>query len=141
MAKRIENGGNKQMDLFGGAAEPTPSRRQRRRDAATPIAELPPQAPPSPVSADPVNPATRSEPPVTLASLADRASHPDIADFLAALGDEQLAYLAVAAARELRRRLKQPKQRSATSSVPTASPQALRRAIRLLADELSGTAG
>jgi hypothetical protein len=141
--KRIEDGS--QMDLFGGAPEPRrppPVRPPRRRPAA---AEAPPEVRPPGVDAPvPEGPPDRAEaaplppaplPEATLASLAAAATHPDLEDLIAGLGDEQLSFLALAALRELRQRAA-PKRRSETAG--PASPQALRRALRRLAEELGG---
>jgi hypothetical protein len=74
-------------------------------------------------------------PAATLAALTATATHPDLEDFLAALGDEQLAFLAVTAVRELRQRVARPKRRSAGEAA--ASAAALRRALRRLAEDLA----
>jgi hypothetical protein len=133
VAKRIEEGN--QMELFGGAPE-RPARRPPRRapapEAAAPEAAAPVEPPPPPPPAEP-------PPAATLAALAATATHPDLEDLLAALGDEALAFLAVAALRELRQRVARPKRRGAGEAA--GSPAALRRALRRLAEDLAQDEG
>jgi hypothetical protein len=81
----------------------------------------------------------RPSPPPTPASFAAQATNPDLADFVAALDDEQLGYLAVAAAKTLRQRLGGGGGRRRRG----AGSDALARAARLIASELavSGAGG
>jgi hypothetical protein len=69
------------------------------------------------------------------ASFAAQATNPDLADFVAALGDEQFGYLAVAVARALRQRLGGGGSRRRRG----AGPDALARAARLIAAELAAS--
>jgi hypothetical protein len=149
VAKRIED--RNQMDLFGGALEPSrppsalpPSSRPPRRRPAAAVEAPPsdeaslkeeapakPEAPPLPASPPPAPPRE-----ATLASLVAAATDPELDDFVSGLDDEQLSFLAIATVRELRQRIERPKRRSGPGT--SAAPQTLRRALRRLAEELGG---
>jgi hypothetical protein len=120
----------------GPAASPSGARTRRTRrarsdaDAGTDAGTA---AEPAAASADPEGAADgetlRPSPPAP-ASFAAQATNPDLADFVAALGDEQLGYLAVTVSRALRQRLGGRRRRG-------AGPDALARAARLVATELA----
>jgi len=146
----------RQMDFFGepdGEPAPAPApeppaseaaaspqsgtrarrKRQARPDAAAETAAEPVAAPAAvPEEAVEGEMLRRLPPPPSPVSFAAQATNPDLADFVAALGDEQLGYLAVAAARMLRQRLGGGSKRRRG-----AGPDALARAARLIAAELA----
>jgi hypothetical protein len=138
------------MDFFGepapepapeppaseAAASPQSGTRVRRKRQARPDAAA--EAAAEPVVAPDAVPEEAAEgemlrPPPSPVSFAAQATNPDLADFVAALGDEQLGYLAVAAARMLRQRLGVGGGRRRRG----AGPDALARAARLIAAELA----
>lgn len=147
----------RQMDFFGepdGEPAPAPApeppaseaaaspqsgtrarrKRQARPDAAAAETAAEPVAAPAaaPEEAMEGEMLRRLPPPPSPVSFAAQATNPDLADFVAALGDEQLGYLAVAAARMLRQRLGGGSKRRRG-----AGPDALARAARLIAAELA----
>jgi hypothetical protein len=133
MALASPSKASNQLDLFGTggdtAGPPSPERKRKRREAQpepapAPAAEAPAVAPP----------AVSSE--VTLLSFAAAVSHPDLAAFVEALADEDLALLAVDGVREIVRR-----QGGARGRRSSGRSSALERALRLIAAELGGSDG
>lgn len=118
MMTRTPRTDERQPDLFGWTA-PSPAKPPRSRRHAKPTP-----------STDP--PAAEPE---TLIALAGRATQLDFDEFVTALDDEALAHLALASARQLRRRLGRTNGNRSRSKGSTRGLSALDRAGSQLAAE------
>lgn len=149
MARRGADRDERQADFFGISARPpvasapaqpgppqpdSPKPRPSKRSPARGHEPEPPAEPPPPPPPSPPPPAAPAPPAADgLDALGTRLSPAELGELAAALPDDALATLALAAVRQLRRRLVRGRGRKGS-----ASP--LERAARQLAAELGGSA-